>query len=111
MLSVGVAPCAQDAHGLVPGPECPASGRVPVVQGELRFVQGGLDPAEEVVAVTHAAARSWSSTFAPRDNTAAPRRLSATDERSRLLRHRAHARFPTLPTLSPPLRPHPVAAP
>src|SRR5215208_175493 len=44
MLPMRVAPRTQDAHRLVPGPERPAWGRVAVVQGELRFVQRGLDP-------------------------------------------------------------------
>src|SRR5436190_20929297 len=44
MLPMGVAPRTEDTYGLVAGPERPAWGRVAVVQGELRLVQGGLDP-------------------------------------------------------------------
>ena len=54
MLPIGVAQRTQDAHGLVAGPERPAWVRVAVVQGDLRFVQRGLDPGQEVVAVGHA---------------------------------------------------------
>jgi hypothetical protein len=44
VLPMRVAPRTQNAHRLVTGLERPARGRVAVVQGELRFVQGGLDP-------------------------------------------------------------------
>jgi len=53
-LAIGVAPCTQDAHGLVARPKRPAGGWVAVVQRELRLVQRGLDPRQEIVTVDHA---------------------------------------------------------
>src|SRR6476619_1807597 len=44
MLPMGVAPRTEDAYGRVARPERPAWRGVAVVQGELRLVQGGLDP-------------------------------------------------------------------
>ena len=52
-LSKCVAHRTEDAHWLVARPERPARVCVAVVQGELGFVQRGLDPAKEVVAVGH----------------------------------------------------------
>ena len=55
-LSKCVAHRTEDAHWLVARPERPAWVCVAVVQGELGFVQRGLDPAKEVVAVGHTSA-------------------------------------------------------
>lgn len=54
-LPHGVAQRTKDAYWLVARPECSAWARVAVVQGEFGFVQCGLDPASEVVAVGHTA--------------------------------------------------------
>jgi hypothetical protein len=53
-LAKGAAQRAQDAHGLVTGPERPAGGGVAVVQRQLRLVQRCPDPGQELVAIGHA---------------------------------------------------------
>src|SRR5829696_4306762 len=78
MLSMGVAPRTQDAHGLVAGPERPAWRGVPVMQGELRLVQGGFDPGLEVVAVGHEVSM-LSSTFPRPDAPDNPRSAQRAD--------------------------------
>src|SRR5690349_8856186 len=54
LLAVRVAKGAEDADRLVARPDRPARTCVAVVDGELRLVEHGLDPRQEVVAVAHA---------------------------------------------------------
>lgn len=54
LLSKGIAPCAQNAHGFVAGPECPARSSVTVVNGQFRIVQLGPYPVQEIVTIAHA---------------------------------------------------------
>jgi hypothetical protein len=64
MLAIGVAPRAENAYGLVAGPDRPTWCRVAVVQGEFRLVQRGPDPGLEVVAVGHALSMLLAQGFA-----------------------------------------------
>ena len=80
-LSKCVAHRTEDAHWLVARPERPAWVCVAVVQGELGFVQRGLDPAKEVVAVGHTSAW-YKATWATAAARATPPHREPSDSRT-----------------------------
>lgn len=52
-LPDGVAPGAQDAHGLVAGPNGPTRGGVSIEEGHLSLVKRGPDPGKELIVLGH----------------------------------------------------------